>query len=185
MNKFRHICRWLHQQLGFLAVGLVLVYGISGIANNHAHHWDPNYSQGTENFMIVAPGSGPTQEIQPLVLERLKLTEPVENIWRESETEIQIFVEKAQYDVNLATGAVVKTGQKKRPLLYDLNVMHRNVGKAPWTGIADAFAGIMILLALSGIFLVKGRKGLSGRGGIMMALGFLLPVVYAIMMHNS
>ncbi len=184
MNTLRNICRWLHRELGFLAVGLTLVYAISGIAINHAHHWDPNYSQATESFTIEAPGSGPTSEVQHLVLERLNLQEPVKNIWRASETEYQVFVEDGQYDVNLVTGEVIKTGLKARPFLFDLNFMHLNTGKAPWTGIADAFAGVMIILALTGIFLVKGRKGLGGRGGIMMALGFLLPVLYAIMMHG-
>lgn len=182
MNSFRNICRWLHRELGFLAVGLTLVFAISGIALNHAHHWDPSFSQATERFTIEAPGSGPTNEVQPMVLEKLNLNEPVTNIWRASETEFQIFLENGQYDVNLVTGEVVKTGLKKRPLLADLNFMHLNLGKAPWTGIADAFAGIMIILALTGIFLVRGSKGLTGRGGIMMALGFLLPILYAITM---
>ena len=33
---------------------------------------------------------------------------------------------------------------------------------------------------LTGIFLVRGRKGLAGRGGVLMGLGFLLPLVYVI-----
>ena len=37
-----------------------------------------------------------------------------------------------------------------------------------------------ITLALSGIFLVKGRKGLTGRGGVLMTLGLVLPVAYVI-----
>ena len=41
MNGFRKVCRWLHRELGFFAVGLTLVYAISGIAVNHVHHWDP------------------------------------------------------------------------------------------------------------------------------------------------
>ena len=50
--------------------------------------------------------------------------------------------------------------------------------------IADAYAGVLIVLALTGIFLVRGRKGLSGRGGLLMALGILLPLVYAIAVRS-
>jgi uncharacterized protein len=184
VNSFRNICRWLHRELGFLAVGLTLVYAISGIAINHAHHWDPSYRQATDVFTIEPPGSGPTSEVQPLVLQRLNLIEPVKNIWRPSESEFQVFLEDGQYDVNLITGEVLKKSLKKRTLLFDLNFMHLNLGKAAWTGIADGFAGVMIVLAMTGIFLVKGRRGLVGRGGIMMALGILLPIIYAIMMRG-
>ena len=62
--------------------------------------------------------------------------------------------------------------------------MHLNTGKAPWTGIADAYGGILIVLASTGIFLVKGRKGLQGRGGVVMAAGVLLPIIYALGMRN-
>ncbi len=181
MNQFRKICRTFHRELGFLAVGLTLVYAVSGIAVNHAHHWDANYARQSETYVIDPPGTGPTSEIQPLVLERLGIVEPVKNTWRASELEFQVFLENQQFDVNLATGEVLKSGFKKRPLLFDLNFMHLNTGKAPWTGIADAYAGILIILALTGIFLVRGRKGLKGRGGVMMGLGFVLPIIYAFM----
>lgn len=184
MNKFRKICRWLHRELGFLAVGLTLVYAISGIAVNHAHHWDANYAGTLDSFTIEAPGTGPTGEIQGLVLSRLNIQEPIKNTWRASKTEFQVFLENGQFDVNLATGEVLEKGFKKRPLLFDLNFMHLNSGKAPWTGIADVFAGVLIILAITGVFLVKGRKGLAGRGGVLMALGFLLPIGYAILMRT-
>ncbi len=181
MGTFRKVCRWLHRELGFFAVGLTLVYAISGIAVNHVHHWDPNHSTDVESWSIEAPGLGPTTEIAPVVLERLALTEPVKNTWRDSEEVLQVFTDDGVVDVHLPTGQVTRVRHERRPLLWEMNFMHLNTGKAPWTGIADAFAGVLIVLALTGIFLVKGRKGLAGRGGVLMALGILLPVVYAVM----
>lgn len=178
MSTFRGVCRWLHRELGFFAVGLTLVYAVSGIAVNHAHHWDANYSRTLEPLSIEPPGTGPTADITPVVLARLALTEPVKNVWRASETELKVFLEGWQYDVDLVGGTVLRHGFAKRPLLWDVNFMHLNSGKAPWTGIADAYAGVLIVLALTGIFLVKGSKGLAGRGGLLMALGVLLPLLY-------
>jgi hypothetical protein len=152
---------------------------------NHAHHWDANYERTREEFSIEAPGTGPTAEIEPLVLERLALTEPVKSTWRAGATEFQVFLEGGGVDVNLATGEVVRHGFARRPLLFDLNFMHLNSGKAPWTGIADVYGGMLVVMALTGIFLVRGRKGLSGRGGVLMALGFLLPIVYALAMRGG
>ncbi len=180
MASFRRVCRVLHREFGFLAVGLTLVYAISGIAVNHAHHWDANYQRTSQEFSISPVGTGPTPEITPLVLTRLDLSTPVKNTWRPAPDKLQVFVEGGQYDVDLVSGQVHKSGFAKRTLLWDLNFMHLNSGKAPWTGIADAYAGVLILLAVTGIFLVKGRKGLGGRGGALMVLGFLIPLIYRL-----
>jgi hypothetical protein len=183
MRGFRKVCRTLHREFGFLIVGLTLVYAVSGIAVNHAHQWDANYERTQILSSMVPVGAGPTGEIRPLVIERLQLQVPVKNTWRADETTLQVFVEGGGYDVNLVTGVVVQRGFRQRPFLYDLNFMHLNSGKAPWTGIADAYAGLLIVLALTGIFLVTGRRGLVGRGGVMLAVGVMLPVAYALFMR--
>jgi len=183
MAGFRKICRTLHREFGFLVVGLTLVYAVSGIAVNHAHQWDANYSRTVVHSRMEPVGPGATAEIRPVVLERLALTAPVKNTWRADETTLQVFVAGGRYDVDLVSGAVTEHGFRQRPLLFDLNFMHLNTGKAPWTGIADAYAGLLIVLALTGIFLVRGRKGLAGRGGVLLAVGMLIPVVYAVLMR--
>lgn len=184
MNGWRRLCRWLHRELGFFAVGLTLVYAVSGIAVNHAHHWDANYARTARPFAIEAPGPGPTSDVAPVVLRRLALQEPVKNIWRAAPDTLQVFLEGSRYDVNLRTGEVVRHGFAKRPLLWDVNFMHLNSGKAPWTGIADAYAAVLIVLAVTGIFLVKGRQGLGGRGGVLMGLGILLPLIYGLVIRG-
>ncbi len=184
MEEFRKICRWLHRELGFFAVGLTLVYAISGIVLNHSHHWDPNYSPTEDSWFIEAPGTGRTEDIREMVISSLQINVPVENTWRASKTEFQVFVDRGQYDINLETGQVLKSGFKKRPFLFDLNFMHLNAGKSFWTVVADVFAGIMIVLAISGVFLIKGRRGLLGRGGVLMVVGIILPIVYALLQRN-
>ena len=49
----------------------LVVYAISGIAVNHAHHWDANYSRTVAHRQIEPVGTGPTEEIVPLVLAQL------------------------------------------------------------------------------------------------------------------
>jgi hypothetical protein len=185
MKRFRAVCRWLHRELGFVAVGLTLVYAISGIAVNHVHHWDPNYQRDRVISTIEPVGTGPTPEVSGQVLDRLDLSEPVKNTWRAAPDRLDVFLEDSKLAVNLVTGEVVREGVAKRPLLYDLNFMHLNTGKGPWTGIADAYAAVLIVLAVSGIFIVRGRKGLKGRGGVLMGAGILLPIVYAAWLRLS
>ncbi len=184
MDGFRKACRWIHREIGYLAAGLTLVYAISGVAVNHAHHWNPNYRQGVETFRIEPVGDGPTEQIRGLVLERLALDEPVKNVWRAKPDLLQVFVEGATLDVDLIGGEVVRRGFVRRPLLSRLNFMHLNTGKGFWTWTADIFAVALALLAISGIFLVRGRRGLAGRGGLMLAVGIALPLVYLLLVGS-
>jgi hypothetical protein len=181
MTKFRKICRFLHRELGFLAVGLTLAYVISGVAVNHTDSWNPSYEQIRRSWTIDPPGRGPTETVAPQVLAQLQLQEPVRNVWRATETQLRVIVPSGTIDVDLETGEVLSEVMAPRPLLRDVNFLHLNQGKGAWTWIADGYAVVLGILALSGIFLVKGRKGLSGRGGVLMTAGLVLPVAYVLL----
>ncbi len=42
-KKIRKWNRVIHRDLGYIAVGLTLIYAISGFVVNHVHDWNPNY----------------------------------------------------------------------------------------------------------------------------------------------
>ncbi|MEZ4386532.1 MAG: PepSY-associated TM helix domain-containing protein [Candidatus Krumholzibacteriia bacterium] len=180
MTRFRKICRFLHRELGFLAVGLTLAYAISGVAVNHTDSWNPSYEQVRTTRTLTPPGTGTTDAVAPLVLDQLALAEPVLNVWRATEQQLRVIIPSGTIDVDLLTGEVREERLVPRPLLRDVNFLHLNQGKGAWTWIADGYAVILAILALSGIFLVKGRKGLGGRGGVLMALGLVLPIAYVM-----
>ncbi|MCA9729191.1 MAG: PepSY-associated TM helix domain-containing protein [Candidatus Eisenbacteria bacterium] len=184
MGVFRKVCRWLHRELGYLTVGLTLVYAVSGLAVNHAHQWNANYQHTRSTSRIDPVGTGETPQVTEAVLAALDLGEPIKNTWRAAPDRLQVFVEDATLNVNLLTGEVVREGLVERPVLFELNFLHLNTPKGAWTVVADAYAGILIVLAISGIFLVRGRRGLAGRGGVLMALGFVLPLVYLLLVRS-
>lgn len=65
-----------------------------------------------------------------------------------------------------------------RPVLKEFNDLHLNAPKGAWTWIADIYALSLILLAVTGLFVLKGRHGLTGRGKWLTAIGVLIPVVF-------
>ena len=54
--KLRPWLRALHRDLGYLAVGLTLVYAVSGLAVNHLADWDPNFANVEREFDVALPG---------------------------------------------------------------------------------------------------------------------------------
>ena len=47
-----------------------------------------------------------------------------------------------------------------------------------WTYFADIFAIALIIITLSGIIMLKGNKGIIGRGGIEVIVGILIPILF-------
>ena len=79
------------------------------------------------------------------------------------------------------SGVVHEEGQAARPLLRVANWLHLNRGKKAWTYIADFYAVFLLFLAISGLFMIPGRKGLLGRGAIVALLGAAVPIAYVVL----
>jgi hypothetical protein len=170
--------RAIHRDLGNLAVGLTLVYALSGLAVNHIADWEPSFASYQEARELGGPVPGTDEEAAAAVLARLGVPGPARDVFRAAPDDLQIVFDKRTLHVNTLTGHVLDEGQKPRIFLRAANWLHLNRGKRAWTYVADAYAAGLVLLALSGIFLNPGRKGLLGRGGVLVVLGAAIPVAY-------
>jgi hypothetical protein len=173
--------RWsivLHRDMGYLAVALTLAYGISGVAVNHRADWNPNYRIAKE-FVTVAPITA--TEVPDMVAAartQLGLNTAPTNTFRPDPQTLQLFYRTKVYHVDLPTGKVMIESNVPRRVLYEMNQLHLNGPKHAWTYIADLYAIALILLAVTGLFVLKGRLGITGRGGWLTAAGTLIPVGY-------
>jgi hypothetical protein len=168
--------RAVHRDLGYLAVGLTLVYALSGLAVNHLADWDPNfvdYSQSHE----LGPLAGSDDAIAATVVEKLGIRGKPTEVYREGD-DLEIVFDKHTLHVTPATGHVLDEGQKPRLLLRAANWLHLNRGKKAWTYAADTYAIGLVFLALSGMFMIPGRKGILGRGAVLVAIGVAIPILY-------
>jgi hypothetical protein len=79
--------------------------------------------------------------------------------------------------VDLNTGQGYAEFLKRRPIFYQSNYLHYNPN-IWWTWFSDIFAGALIILALTGIILIKGKKGITGRGAWLTIAGILIPLIF-------
>ena len=173
-NRIRKWLRIIHRDVGYLCVGLTVLYGVSGLAVNHMHHWNPNIT--VEQYTAeIGPAEGLSAE-EVLI----KLDKPTEHksTFRSDSRTLQIFAGETTYVVDLPTGSVFVEITETRPLLYEANFLHLNHAKKWWTWIADAFAVALIFLAISGLFMIKGRKGFFGRGKWFALVGLVVPLFF-------
>jgi hypothetical protein len=174
----RGLLRAVHRDAGNLAVGLTVVYAASGLAVNHIADWDPNFKSYQTTHDLGGPLAGSDQEVADRVLQRLAITAKPADVYRASAERLDIELDKRTLHVDTTTGKVLDEGEKPRFLLRLANWLHLNRGKKAWTYVADGYAAMLLLLAFSGIFMLPGRKGLLGRGGILVLLGAAVPIAY-------
>jgi hypothetical protein len=59
-----------------------------------------------------------------------------------------------------------------------MNQLHLNAPKRFWTVVVDLYAVALIVLAVMGMFVLKGATGIKGRGAWRTTAGVLPPAAY-------
>jgi hypothetical protein len=115
------------------------------------------------------------------VLTALGIDETPRDVYRVSESALDIELDKRTLHVDLERGVVNEEGQSPRLLLRVMNWLHLNRGKKAWTYLADTYAVFLLYLAGSGLFMIPGKKGLLGRGAVLVSLGAIVPILYVVL----
>ncbi|MDR2130122.1 MAG: PepSY-associated TM helix domain-containing protein [Odoribacteraceae bacterium] len=172
----RRVLRVVHRDLGFLMVGVCLVYALSGIFLNHMNGKDPAYRL-LETRLQLDPGLS-REELAvrwddhgglPVLKRVLPVDEGRERLLLDGGTGI--------YD--RATGRIDYEKYERNHFIYWINKLHYNRVKG-WAIMADFFAASLIFFAVSGLWIVKGRKGLAGRGKWLLLAGTCIPIIYIL-----
>ncbi len=174
----------LHRDVGYLCIGLTILYGISGVVVNHtSHSFNPSYTIEKRKSQVspLAAGEKPDMEYINRCLQELDVTTEFKNVAMLTPATMRIFVEGNTIDVTLATGETIEERIKRRPFLYPLNYIHLNKGKGVWTWIADVYALGLCFLALTGTLMIR-RKG-RGRALLLTGIGCLCPLLYLLILQ--
>jgi hypothetical protein len=177
----RALLRSLHRDAGYLVVGLTFVYALSGLAVNHVADRDPSFENYERTHQLAGPMSGTDAEISRRVLDALKIRDTPRDVYRSTDDTVDITFDKRSLHVTLSKGLVIDQGQEPRFFLRAANYLHLNRGKKAWTYVADTYAVVLLFLAVSGLFMIKGRQGLLGRGLVLVSLGAAVPIAYVLL----
>jgi len=161
---------------------LTVIYAISGIAVNHVHDWNPSYRiERTERTFEPIPVTDKATMIATAI-ERLGLPQPNES-FRPAPEILQLFYEGWSVEIQAVEGVAVEERTHDRVVLRDANYLHLNHPKGLWTYVADAYAALLLLLAVTGMFVLRGKKGLAGRGKWFVLAGLALPLAFLILLR--
>ena len=180
--KWRKWNNIIHRDLGYFLVGLTVIYAVSGFATNHLREWDSNFIVDKKVIQLanVSPNMTVNQALLDDILKQTGETENYKSHFRAAPNHLQIFVKGGIIDIDMTIGQAVIERKRNRPVLGEFNFLHLNHAGRIWTFIADFYAVGLFLLAITGLFVLKGKNGLKGRGKWFTLAGILVPLIFLL-----
>lgn len=176
--NIRKSLRSLHRDFGYLVVGITFIYTVSGIAMNHRQDWNPHYTLVTEEVTI--PATDQMEYSKPEIgslLGKFKNHLVYKKHFITKDATIKIFVEEGTVIYTPLEGTAELELLKKRPFWFQINRIHLAQTDRLWIWISDAMAAFLLFVAISGLFLLKGKFGIKGRGLWLTSLGIVIPLL--------
>lgn len=176
----------IHRYLGYLFLGITVVYAISGLAVNHIEDWNPNYIVEKHHITMPKPAdpANLSEAEGKQLFEQLQVKEAYNpsNVFYPDETTIEILIsESEKIRVDTGNWRAEHESTRRRPVLRLFNALHLNETKKAWTFYADAYAIALLLIAITGLFMKKGKKGIFGEAGLWTLAGMVIPVILILM----
>ena len=181
--KRKTLRRWnnaLHRDIGYLAVGLTIIYAVSGIVMNHFKSGDflhPDYGKRYEDFRVQLPADGN--------VDKTYLMDILQQVGEEDNYKshvmgagyVQVFLHNGYVYVDLTNGEAQQEIKTPRYFIKEFNLLHYNNIKKWFTWFSDVYAAALILLAITGLFVLRGKNGILRRGAWLTAIGIIIPVI--------
>lgn len=183
INWFK-LNRNLHRDIGYFCVGLVIIFAVSGIAVNHKDDWNPNYQVSHQQINV----SDETWQLDndELLIEQIishaDVSEPVKASYWVSPQEFKVFLKNGNnLSLKLNKDIISYEAIEPRHVFQAFNRLHLNETNASWVIFSDIFAGLLLFLAISGLFMLKGKNSPWGSRSVLVISGMLLPAAYVFL----
>jgi hypothetical protein len=182
VKRVRRLNIQLHRDFGYFFTALIIAYCISGLALNHIDDWNPDFIIKKQEIRIAKTYG--RSEITPDIINEIsgQVGEQKYKVYDfPTNNQVKIYYDNASLHVNLDDRTGIYEQVTRRPLFYQANVLHRNSMKG-WKWAADIFAIMLIFICVTGLFVLKGKHGITGRGKWLIAAGALPPII-ALIIH--
>jgi len=167
-----------HRDLGYFTTGFIIIFCVSGVALNHIDHWNPNFIIQRRKVTLNLPTTAAAVEQTDVIRELSQLGLEHDYLSYDFPTadRIKIYLADGSITSKLAEGAGEYETIRRRPFFFRANTIHI-APKTWWRWISDMFAVLLMTVAITGLFILRGKRGLAGRGKRLVGAGLLLPLL--------
>ena len=118
-------------------------------------------------------------EVEKLI-DQLGISKRIKKHYYPNRRNLKVFLHGGSLTINIDSGRGFLETVDRRPVFYEVNYLHYNHTKFLWTWFSDIFAGGLILLAITGLFVLRGKNGLKKRGVWFVLVGLIIPLVFLL-----
>ncbi len=179
--KIRKLLRSLHRDFGYFIVGMTIVYTLSGIYFNHRHDFNPDYKIFITDFKVeVSERKIYSDEEVKEILQSVNEEVEYKKHYITNQGLVKVFISNGEAVFNPETGEGTLQYLQKRPIIFGMNKLHKASIGTVWKWVSDIMAVILLFVAVSGLFLLKGKHGLMRWGWWLTIAGFIVPLIFAL-----
>lgn len=179
-KKIRRLNIATHRDLGYFFSTLIIIYCISGIALNHVNEWNPDFIIEKKIIQVNSDHKGGPITNEQIQEYGLLVGEARYKVYdTPTPDRVKIYYDNASLLIDFSQGTGVYEKVSRRPVFYQSNLLHRNSIRG-WKWASDVLAAMLITISVTGLFILRGKKGISGRGKWLIAAGALPPLLTLI-----
>ncbi len=145
--------------------------------------WDPDFIIHKQEIKLTSTYS--RSQVTPAVISSMsqQAGEPDYKVYDfPTDNQVKIYYDNATLHVNLESGIGEYERVVKRHVFYESNVLHRN-SLTGWKWVSDIFAIMLIIISVTGLFILKGKYGFKRRGVWIVSAGLLLPIAAVLIFY--
>jgi len=171
--------RAIHRDLAYFFLGLIIAFSISGIFLNHRRNWNPaEYTYEVQQLTVTPPADKDAVNDEYIA--------SISKDWgikgkprgfRVRGKEFTVDYPNDRFSFDLATGKGERESYIKTPMIAQFRQLHIDTNVA-WIWYSDIFGLAMLVIAMTGMFIQKGKNGFWQRGWKLAAVGTLFPLIF-------
>lgn len=175
--------RGIHRDFGYFYIGLIISFAASGLMMNHREHWHPEkYIVEVTEFQKQPFQSSAISDssIRNFVAKELQVKDKVKrhNLRKDK---LKITCDNHDIEMDIKTGKGEIANFKKTPLIAQMMQLHKTNNSNWWIYYSDVFALSLIVIAVTGTFIMgKSKYSFKQRGWKLAIAGLLFPILFLI-----
>jgi len=176
--------RLLHRDLAYFFLGLIIAFSASGIILNHRVDIDPQeYTVKTETIQIDLPEDKLliTNDFFKSALTNKNINATYKQ-FRIRNSKIRLYFNDAVATIDAKTGIGEIDYVKTIPILGQMTILHKSTNKW-WIWFSDIFGIAMLIIAITGMFISKGKYSFKKRGWILTLIGLIFPFIFLFLIR--
>ncbi len=175
--------RSTHRDLAYFFLGLIIAFSISGIFLNHRQSWHPRRYVYNKKDITLPPMQ--KEQVTDTFITNFTAAQQIDDNLRrfavDDKNTLRISYTMNDVQVDLTTGQGKIETYRVTPLLGQMTQLHQDTSKW-WIYYSDAFGLAMFTIAMTGMFIEKGKNSFWHRGWWLALTGLVFPLIFLFLL---